>query len=125
MVIVLSLRAPRGSIGAHRGPQVDSGWSGKACECLQLCVCVCVCVCVCARAHAHIVPGRAPWILKGAETPPKKEALLWGFAAELGLVSCLCPSPWGPPVPGRLLLSPCLSLFLSLSLKVPKARSKI
>lgn len=41
------------------------------------------------------------------------------------LGSCLCPPPLGPQVPGMLLLSPHLSIFLSLSIKVPKARSRI
>lgn len=46
----------------HRGPGVDSGWSGKPHECLQQCVYVCVCT-----LHAWggvTVPGRAPaWVL--------------------------------------------------------------
>ena len=41
------------------------------------------------------------------------------------LGSCLCPPPLGPQVPGMLLLSPRHSVFLSLSIKVPKVRSRI
>lgn len=39
--------------------------------------------------------------------------------------SSLCPSALGPQMPGMLLLSPRLPVFLSLSIKVPKARSRI
>ena len=41
------------------------------------------------------------------------------------LRSCLCPPPLGPQVPGMSLLSPRRSVFLSLSIKVPKVRSRI
>ena len=47
----------KGSQRCHRGPRVDSEWSGKPVRFATVCVC--------------IVLGGAPWILKGAVTPPE------------------------------------------------------
>lgn len=80
MWIFLSFRAPRGTTGAHGWTQGGLGSPASVCDCACARVRLCVCVC--------IVPGRAPWILRGAVTPRGRSPCPGLLLLRCGLVSC-------------------------------------